>query len=83
MYERKIKKGPRKGRRGWGCPLCFTMLPEHKSETGKIFNIIKEIYIIETIEELEELEEEKPFDFWKKPRKKKPKKDDNDDEKIE
>ena len=72
MYERKVKKGPDKGKMGWGCPCCFMLLPEHKPKLSHLFNMIKGMYITIEGKDLEHLlseeDTDKPFDFWKKPR---------------
>ena len=74
MYERKVKKGAHKGKKGWGCPLCFLLLPEHNPKMANLFSMIKSIYMIDAPDK-----KKSPFDFWKKPNKDAPKKEDDDD----
>lgn len=69
MYPRKVKKGIYKGDDGWGCPLCFILLPEHSAETYGLFNYLKAEFMQGWEEELSK-EEDDLFDFWKKPKKK-------------
>jgi hypothetical protein len=73
MYERKVKKGAHKGKKGWGCPLCFLLLPEHKPKITGLFDMIKNIYLLDVPKK-----DKKPFDFWKKYKKDVPKSDDDD-----
>lgn len=45
MYNRKVKKGQYKGEDGWGCPLCFSLYPEHKSEHKSFFLYVKDEFM--------------------------------------
>jgi hypothetical protein len=74
MYERKVKKGPNKGKMGWGCPCCFMMLPEDEPQIGYVMDMLEDIYItiegkdIDTLKHLlSEEDTDEPFDFWQKP----------------
>lgn len=58
MYERKIKKGPKAGEMGFGCPCCFLLLPEHTPKLGSMYIMLNN---------MPSIEEDDDFDFWKKP----------------
>jgi hypothetical protein len=66
MYERKIKKGSHTGESGWGCPMCFMLLPEHKhKEKLADYYVIPPNLLSEFLLSTEKLEEEDDdFDFW-------------------
>ena len=75
MYPRKVKTGPYKGKDGWGCPLCFTRLPENESKIIGLLAHVKKEFLQGWDEEISKQDED-VFDFWKKPEKKD--KDDSD-----
>ena len=71
MYERKVKKGPKAGESGHGCPLCFFRLPEDTPSMSDV-DIVNIIFAKHYYNKLKKKKDD--FKFWS---------DEDDDNKSE